>query len=45
MGNYNQAPILKAQGEKDRKSNLGKAIRTHELESIICRGIPGKCGA
>ena len=43
--NYLQAPILKSYGEKSRNNKWGKAIRTHELESIIFRGIPGKCGA
>jgi len=45
MINYNQAPILKAIGEKNRDEKWGKAIRTHHLESLIFRGLDGKCGA
>ena len=38
MGNkYEQAPILKANGEKYNSfKKWGKAIRTHELEAAIC---------
>ena len=45
MGYFNQAPILKSKGEKNRDSKWGKAIRTHELESIIFNGLSGKQGA
>ena len=36
---YEQAPIIKAIGNKDGsqdRKNLGRAIRTHELEAAIC---------
>lgn len=40
MANYNQAPVLLAQGQKQRDSkNWGKAIRTHELEMCIMCGL------
>ena len=42
---YDQAPILKEKGQKEKSSKWGKAIRTHHLESIIFNGISGKCGA
>ena len=45
MGYFNQAPILKSKGDKNRDSKWGKAIRTHELESIIFNGLSGKQGA
>ena len=45
MGNFNQAPILKAKGEKHRDKKWGMAIRTHHLESLIFNGIDGKSGA
>lgn len=40
MPNYNQAPKIKYQGKKEYDpAGLGKAIRTHELESRIMRGV------
>ena len=40
MGNFQQAPELKAVGQKQRDSKKwGKAIRTHELESAIMCGL------
>lgn len=40
MANYNQAPVLLAQGQKQRDSKKwGKAIRTHELEMCIMNGL------
>ena len=40
MANYNQAPVLLAQGQKNRDSKKwGKAIRTHELEMKIMCGL------
>ena len=45
MGNFNQAPILKSKGVKNRDIKWGKAIRTHELESILFNGLSGKQGA
>ena len=45
MPNYNQAPILKSNGEKNRDNKWGKAIRTNHLESLIFNGIDGKSGA
>lgn len=40
MANYNQAPELKAIGQKQRDSKKwGKAIRTHELEMKIMCGL------
>lgn len=36
MPNYNQAPVIAVQGTKNRDSKgWGKAIRTHELETIL----------
>lgn len=45
MPNYNQAPILKSKGEKNRNKKWGMAMRTHHLESLIFNGIDGKSGA
>lgn len=45
MPNYNQAPLLKSNGEKNRDNKWGKAIRTNHLESLIFNGIDGKSGA
>ena len=42
MPNYNQAPILKSIGEKNRDKKWGMAIRTHELESILFNKLTGK---
>lgn len=40
MGNFQQAPELKAVGQKQRDSKKwGKAIRTHELETAIMCGL------
>ena len=40
MANYNQAPAIVYQGEKNRDSKKwGKAIRTHELETAIMCGL------
>ena len=35
MSNYEQAPLLLSKGDKFKCNNLGKAIRTHELEIAI----------
>lgn len=45
MGYFNQAPILKKNGEKNRSEKWGMAIRTNHLESIIFNGLTGKEGA
>lgn len=45
MANFEQAPLLKSKGEKNRNDKSGMAIRTHHLESLIMNGIDGKCGA
>lgn len=45
MGNFNQAPILKSKGQKNRSLKWGYVYRTHELESIIFNGLTGKQGA
>lgn len=40
MPNYNQAPAIKYNGEKNRDpKKWGKAIRTHELETAIMNGL------
>lgn len=45
MGVFNQAPILKAKGKKNRDEKWHMAIRTNHLESIIMNGLTGKEGA
>ena len=45
MGNFNQAPLLKSKGEKNRDKKWGMAIRTNDLEAIIFNGLTGKEGA
>ena len=45
MGVFNQAPILKSKGEKNRDYKWGHTQRTHHLESIIMNGLSGKEGA
>ena len=45
MGNFNQAPILKSKGEKNRDNGLKYAIRTHYLEMALCNIFTGKEGA
>ena len=45
MGNFNQAPLLKSKGEKNKDKKWGMAIRTNDLESIIFNGLTGKEGA
>lgn len=45
MAFYNQAPILKSKGEKNRDKKWHMAIRTNHLESIIMNGLTGKEGA
>lgn len=45
MGVFNQAPILKSKGEKNRDKKWYMAIRTNHLESIIFNGLTGKEGA
>ena len=45
MGVFIQAPILRANGEKNRDKKWGMAMRTNHLESIIFNGLTGKEGA
>lgn len=45
MPNFEQAPLLKSKGEKNRNDKWKKAIRTNHLESIIFNGLTGKQGA
>lgn len=45
MADYNQAPILRSKGIKNRNDKWGMAIRTNDLESIIFNGLTGKEGA
>ena len=40
MPNHNQAPTLRAIGQKERTDNRGgRAIRPHELETAIMQGL------
>ncbi len=39
MPNYNQAPILHANGQKERPGGNGRSIRPHALEDAIMAGL------